>query len=146
MRYFSYISFEYTPKNSLHKAVYEFLKANDRKVIEEGKVEDFKKRIIKGIQDLNAAHTKHNPVDVHWWNASMHGSKDHILNIGLGTICTFNLYREDSAVPPKQEPIPTNGKYRTLKSIVSFKQFIKNLKVSGIDLNNHSHVIDGMIS
>jgi len=96
MRYFSYISFEYTPKNKLHEQVHEFLKANDRKIIEADKVDQFKRHILSGIKKLNQANPKCNPIEAHWWNPALIGKKDHLLNVGIGTICSFNLFHEES--------------------------------------------------
>ena len=90
MQYFSYINHTYICKNALHKAVFEFLKANDRKVINSENVEIFKREIIKGIGLQNSLHSRCKPIIASWTTAGT-SDNDFMLDIG-GIICYFFLY------------------------------------------------------
>jgi len=67
MQYFSYLGYTLTLKNNLEKAIVEFLKENDRKVINESNLSGFKKYIVDGIELLNQKFNKCKPRRVSWW-------------------------------------------------------------------------------
>ena len=58
----SYISYTLKCKNSLEKAILEFLKENNRIIVEESKVEEFKEIIVSGIVKLNEENKRCKPV------------------------------------------------------------------------------------
>lgn len=91
MNYFSYIPADYSLRNSLQKAVFSFLQANDRKIIPADEAEEFKKGILTGIKELNSIHPKCHPVQAHWENQGV-SKGDFTLWIGVGIICRFHLY------------------------------------------------------
>lgn len=90
MYYFSYISYNYTCKNALHKEVAKFLESKERIVIPAAEIGMFKSEILAGISVFNCAHKKCKPLEPVW---NTHDDGDFELWLGSGIICSFHLYK-----------------------------------------------------
>lgn len=88
MHYFIKKGFCCQRKNRLEKEVFELIDAQDRLLIPECELEEFKKKILTAIDLISAKNNKCKPVKVSFQN--YRGEKDHFL-IGMDCI-SFKIY------------------------------------------------------
>lgn len=95
MKYFSYISNEYSLKNSLEKAVYALLQQNNRQVIDASEVETFKEKILQDIEVLNKQNPRCRPFKPDWYMPHFSEARgDAYLRLGglNNPVCNFHIY------------------------------------------------------
>lgn len=73
------------PKNKLEKAIQEYIKFFDRKLIPETKIEDYKTEINKNIEVLTAKHSKCTPIRSDWWSPA-NSVRDEVRDWVLGGV------------------------------------------------------------
>lgn len=88
MHYFSLITYEYVPKNKLHKAVLDLLKENDRMIILKADVIKFQGKITDRIEELNKEHPRCEPIKPYFWKPR-DGDDDYCFS--PQAMCVFTL-------------------------------------------------------
>lgn len=58
----------YSPKNKLEEAIQNFIQEQDRKLIKEDDLEEFKNFVVNEIEKLNNEFPRCTPVKVDFWN------------------------------------------------------------------------------
>lgn len=86
MHYFSYISYTYSPKNKLEKAVYELLKEKDRSIVPDNDLIKFQGQITDRIEELNKDFPRCNPIKPYFHKVG----KDYHLSPNVTAV--FNIY------------------------------------------------------
>lgn len=76
-------------KNNLEKEIYALIKDNDRFIIADNKMDEFKKEIVAKIEELNKKNPRCKPIKASWWTDTF--TKDIHLS-GMGPI-NFSLYK-----------------------------------------------------
>jgi hypothetical protein len=87
--YFSYLWHQLALHNNLQKAVMQFLKSQDRKVIREEDVESFKQYINQQVKEICNQHQRCRPVVCEWWK-NHRDEDDEQLSLNT-SICSFSL-------------------------------------------------------
>ncbi len=106
MKYFSYISGWYVPKNKLEEVVHQFLRSAERQIIDETDLKKFQNFISNQIADLNKKYPRCRPIVVRWKtetkaaNARYH-YPDILIDLNNFSICHFKLFisREEEEKP-----------------------------------------------
>jgi len=89
MDYFSYISYTLSMSNKLEKAIYEFIKTKERKVVDGIDIFQFRSDIIAGIKKLNQEHPRCKPRNVEWYQPEKKKGDWFLHGVGF---CTLVLY------------------------------------------------------
>lgn len=103
--YFTFISNTYSCTNNLHKAALKFLQTQDRTLIYQEDLKEYKDFVIAGIKNLNAVNPRCTPIEPYWWNnknpnddhpfsSKSARPDDHHLGVG-GSIANFHIYLAD---------------------------------------------------
>jgi hypothetical protein len=98
MYYFSHISNNLSFKNKLERDVFNFLKTKERTSVHENDLEDFKKAIVNGINELNATHKRCTPIKPDFWQPSLtyKEDEDHDIHLHVGGFVSFHLYSSNN--------------------------------------------------
>lgn len=88
-KYITRVSQVYSAKNKLEKAIQEFIKTNDRLLIDGKDLSQFKNQIIQHINFLNEEHRRCSSKRSSWFNSS---SDSKIKDFGLGGIECIAFY------------------------------------------------------
>ena len=69
------------PKNKLEKAIQEYIKIFDRKLVKEAELEDYLTEIKENVKSISKAHSKCTPIDAHFWTPAQFNDevKDQVL-------------------------------------------------------------------
>lgn len=94
MMYLSYITNSYSLKNSLEKAVYEFLLSKERVLIAPEDLKRFKVDLLLGIEKLNEQNRRCRPVEPSWNVHDHKGFDDH--SLWINGICNYYIYASRS--------------------------------------------------
>lgn len=92
MKYFTYITWQYTRKNKLDNAVAELIENNNRQIIEdERNVDFFKHQILDAIKKREAENPRCKPLKAYWGKLNDHGD---LVLYGVGCL-TFHIYKSE---------------------------------------------------
>ena len=105
-KYFTYISKWYSLSNRLEKAIYAYLRQEERGWIEGSDIELYQSIILEKIDDLNKKHPRCQPVKATWstFNRNNTGDRDYprqdiYLDLNNFSICHFELYEMIPTAP-----------------------------------------------
>lgn len=87
-KYITFVSCTYQAKNKLETAILEFIKANDRLLIEHKDLSTFKENVIQHIQFLNQENKRCTPKSPSWYSGL---SKNDIHMSGVDVV-SFYIY------------------------------------------------------
>jgi len=88
-KYLTRVSQVYSSKNKLEKAIQDFIKCNDRLLIDSKDLNEFKSKIIQHINFLNLENARCSPKSASWYNA---GESSKIKDWGISGVDCIAFY------------------------------------------------------
>lgn len=85
IKYLVELGMFYQPKNKLHKAIQEFIRNQQRKVIPKKDVYTYKEYLRRTIEKLNAENPKCTPVKCNFWNSDIdeHLQLENVVSLSM---------------------------------------------------------------
>ncbi len=94
MKYLTYYSGSYVPKNQLEKDQIEFMRSKDRILLNnEQALEEFKLEVINGLKKINQVNHRCNPMFPSWHRNDIN-DRDHFLS--SIRVVNFYIYKVES--------------------------------------------------
>ena len=95
--YFTHISQWYSPKNRLEEAIHDYLRKEERQVVQADQLDVFKKRIADKIALIHTLYPRCHRITVAWSNVGnpvnrKYKFNDILLDLNHCSICMFYLY------------------------------------------------------
>ena len=91
--YLAYYQSDYSAKNSLEKAIIDYLKSIDRTLIHDENFAEFTSKVILKIREMCTENKRCKPKDPHLWNPQVKNKKDCTLS-GIDVV-NFYFYHSD---------------------------------------------------
>lgn len=88
--YLAYYGQDYSAKNKLEKSIIEYLKTIDRTVIQDDDFDEFTKKVIEKIKEINEQNKRCTPKKPHLWKPGVYESQDIMLS-GIDVV-SFYFY------------------------------------------------------